>query len=184
MSEEPGTGGTTALLVIDVQREVIAAAENRNQVLATIVELVDAARQASTPVIWVQHDDEYLAKGSDGWQLAEGLDPRPDEPIIYKNYRSSFEQTSLDHELASRQVNRLVVAGAQTDFCVRWTLHGALDRGLDTVLVADAHTTDELSPAGMPNGAEIIAHTNSVWASQDSSTCSASVVPAAEVRFA
>ena len=42
--------------------------------------------------------------------------------------------------LAEAGVGKLFVAGAQTDACVRSTLHGAFTRGYDTVLVSDAHT--------------------------------------------
>lgn len=173
----------TALLVIDVQNEVVATAHDRDGVVGAIDSLVQQARSSGAPVIWVQHDDAGLPADTDAWQIVPELKPAADEPIVRKNVRDSFDATNLEAELESRKVGRLVVAGAQTDFCVRWTLHSAHARGYDTVLVADAHTTDAESPAGMPTGAELIAHTNSIWASQGHPTCETSVVPAADVRF-
>jgi Isochorismatase family len=62
--------------------------------------------------------------------------------------------------LADLAVGSLVVVGAQTDECVRSTLHGALVRGYDATLVGDAHTTEDLSPWGAPPLELVIAHTN------------------------
>lgn len=174
----------TAVLVIDVQNDVVAAAHARDSVIAQINQVVAQARSTNTPVIWVQHNDDDLPEDTDGWKIVPELDPQPDEPIVHKSFRDSFDGTNLETELASRSVGRLIVTGAQTDYCVRWTLHGALIRGYDTVLVSDAHTTDADAPTGMPSGAEIVAHTNSTWGSQDASTCSAAVALAADINLA
>lgn len=173
----------TALLVIDVQNEVVAVAHERDAVVANIAALVERARTAGAPVIWVQHDDEGLVAESDDWQIVPELVPDAAEPLVRKNVRDAFEATDLEEQLAAQDIGRLVVVGAQTDFCVRWTLHSALIRGYDTVLVADAHTTDAESPASMPNGAQLIAHTNSIWASQGHPDHETSVVPTADIRF-
>jgi nicotinamidase-related amidase len=173
----------TALLVIDVQNDVMATAHNRDVVVTNIKTLVDEAREEGVCVIWVQHDDEGLPLDTYQWQIVPELTPLGSEPHVRKTVRDSFEGTTLEDELASRNVGRLVMTGAQTDFCVRWTLHGAHARGYDTVLVADAHTTDESSPSGMPNGAELIAHTNSIWASQVSPGRTSEVLPTADVDF-
>jgi len=173
----------TALLVIDVQRDVVAAAHDRDGVISRMNQVIDKARAAGAPVIWVQHDDEGLARDTDGWQMVDELVPLAGDARVYKNFRDSFELTSLEDELAAKDVGTLVVVGAQTDFCVRWTLHSALDRGYGTVLVADGHTTDAESPGDMPSGAALIAHTNSIWASQEHPRHSTAVVEAAEIRF-
>ena len=69
---------------------------------------------------------------------------------MHKKYGDSFEDTKLEAELAQRGVGRLVVTGAQTDACIRATLHGAFTRGYDTVLVSDAHTTEDFTEYGLP----------------------------------
>ena len=173
----------TAVLVIDVQNDVVAEAHDRDGVISNINQVVAGARAAGAPVVWVQHDDAGLPANTQGWQIVDELDPQPDEVIVFKNFRDSFQATSLEDELAQRGVGRLVMTGAQTDFCVRWTLHGALARGYDTVLVGDAHTTDAVGAGPMPSGAELVAHTNAVWASQADPSAATQVMSAADVTF-
>lgn len=173
----------TALLVIDVQQDVVADAHQRDSVVATIATLVGRAREHQVPVIWVRHSDDELARGSEGWQLVAELVPGDSEPLVEKNFGDSFEATELEEVLAQRQVGRLVVTGAQTDACVRSTLHGAFVRGYDVTLVADAHTTSDLSEYGAPPPAQVIAHTNLYWSFQRAPGRQAAVVPAAEVTF-
>ena len=55
-----------------------------------------------------------------------------------------------------------MVTGAQTDACIRSTLHGAIIRGYDATLVADAHTTEDLRRTARRPGL-VIAHTNLYW---------------------
>ena len=173
----------TALLVVDVQRDVVAGAHRRDEVVAAIHGLVARARASSVPVIWVQHADEQLVEGSDGWRYVEELQAAPDEPVVHKRYGDSFEGTDLEARLAERGVGRLVVAGAQTDACIRSTIHGAFARGYDTLLVGDAHTTEDLSEWGAPPPAQVIAHTNMYWSGQAAPGRTAGVVDAADVDF-
>jgi nicotinamidase-related amidase len=153
----------TALVVIDVQRDVVATAHNRDSVIANIVRLVERARSEQIPVVWVQHSADDLPIGSDGWQYVPELSPAPDEPLIHKRYGDSFEDTELESVLAERGVGQLIVAGAQTDACIRSTLHGAITRGYDATLVSDAHTTEDLSEWGAPPPDKVIDHTNLYW---------------------
>lgn len=154
----------TALLVIDVQRDVVANAHDRDGVIANIKTLVQKARETSTPLIWVQHADDEMPEGSDGWQYVDELQQESSEPVVHKHFGDSFEDTDLEALLAEQKVGHLVVAGAQTDACIRSTLHGALVRGYDALLVSDAHTTDDPSQFGLPlNAEQVIAHTNMYW---------------------
>ena len=156
----------TALLVIDVQNDVVANAHDRDAVIANIAALVDRARTEGAPVIWVQHSDEGLLRGSDGWQYVPELQRQTSEPLVHKQYGDSFEATDLEALLAKRRVGRLVVTGAQTDACIRSTLHGAIVRGYDVTLVSDAHTADDRSEWGAPPPEAVIAHTNLYWGYQ------------------
>jgi nicotinamidase-related amidase len=153
----------TALVVIDVQRDVVAGTYNRDNVIANIAVLVDKARADGAPVIWVQHSDDNLPRDSDGWQYVPELNREESEPLIHKQYADSFEATDLEAVLAERGVGRLVVAGAQTDECIRSTLHGAIVRGYDATLVSDAHTTEDQTEWGAPTPDKVIAHTNLYW---------------------
>ncbi|WP_133870359.1 cysteine hydrolase family protein [Ilumatobacter fluminis] len=173
----------SALVVIDVQTGVVGGAVRRDEVVAAIGDLVDRARDASVPVVWVQHDDDELARDSDEWQIVPELAPAPDEPIVYKQYGDSFEATDFEERLADLGVGRLIVTGAQTDMCVRSTLHGALARGYDALLVGDAHTTEDLSEWGAPAPEQVIAHTNLYWKFQSAPGREAGTVAAADVDF-
>lgn len=115
----------------------------RERVESNVRTLVDAARAVDVPVVWVQHNEQEMPIDSDFWQLVDGLEPRPDEARIDKQYRNSFEQTDLEDVLARLGVGSLVICGAQTNNCIRHTLHAAIDRGYDVVLVEDAHTTSD-----------------------------------------
>ncbi len=175
----------TALLVIDVQRDVMAEAHQRDAVIANIDALVARARASQVPVIWVQHSDEGLVDGTDGWQYVDELERLDAEPLVHKHYGDSFEETELEYLLAERRVGHLVVSGAQTDACIRSTLHGALVRGYDATLVSDAHTTDDPSNWGAPlNAEQVIAHTNLYWADSAAPGRRGSAVATADVEFA
>jgi nicotinamidase-related amidase len=173
----------TALLVVDVQTGVVAGAHKRDAVVANIGSLVEQARQEQVPVVWVQHSDEQLAKGSDEWRIVPELTPRDAEPLVEKNYGDSFEDTTLETVLSGLGVGRLVVVGAQTDACIRSTLHGAFVRGYDATLVKDAHTTEDQSAWGAPAPAQVIAHTNLYWTYQTAPGRKAGTVATKDVDF-
>ena len=150
----------TALVVIDVQNGAVGGAHERDAVVANIGSLVEKARQEKVPVVWVQHSDEGLVRDSDGWQVVPELTPGDAEPLVEKNYGDSFEDTTLETVLSGLGVGRLIIVGAQTDACIRSTLHGAVARGYDATLVSDAHTTEDQTAWGAPPPEQVIAHTN------------------------
>ena len=173
----------SALLVIDVQNNVVARSANRDAVVAKISSLVERARTAGVNVVWIQHNDDQLVRDTEGWRYVPELVPSEEEPLIHKSYGDSFEETDLESVLAERGVGALCVAGAQTGACVRSTLHGALVRGYDVTLVGDAHTTEDLSPYGAPPPEQVIAHTNLYWQFQTAPGRRAEVVPTSAIEF-
>jgi nicotinamidase-related amidase len=173
----------TALLVIDVQNGVVAGAHERDAVVANVGSLVERARREQVPVVWVQHSDDGLARGSDDWRIVPELAPGDAEPLVEKSYGDSFEDTTLETVLSDLDVGRLVVVGAQTDMCVRSTLHGALVRGYDATLVSDAHTTEDLTAWGAPPPDQVIAHTNMYWGEQAAPGRTAGTVETKDVDF-
>src|SRR6266849_4000746 len=173
----------TALLVIDVQNGVVAGAHQRDAVVGNVGSLVEKARRESVPVVWVQHSDEQLARGSDDWRIVPELIPNDAEPLVEKNYGDSFEDTNLERVLSGLGVGRLIVVGAQTDACVRSTLHGAFVRGYDATLVSDAHTTEDQSAWGAPPPDKVIAHTNLYWKYQTAPGRTAGTVETNDVDF-
>jgi nicotinamidase-related amidase len=178
LSERPHT----ALLVIDVQQGVVEAHE-RDAVVANIGSLVDRAREESVPVVWIQHSDDGMEKGSDAWEYVPELTRRESEPLVHKSFGDSFEDTDLEAVLARAGVGHLVVTGAETDACIRSTIHGAFVRGYDVTLVADAHTAPDNSAWGAPPPDQVIAHTNLYWRYQTAPGRTAGVTAAKDVTF-
>jgi len=145
-------GDTRVLLVVDVQVGVMSEAWDAPRIIKNVARAVERARAQGVPVIWVQHSDEELVYGSPGWQWAPELAPAEGEPLIHKHFNSSFEQTALEDHLAQFGATHIVLAGTATNWCIRATAHGALDRGYDLTLVKDAHTT---GPIELDNGVRI-----------------------------
>jgi len=173
----------TALLVIDVQNGVVDGAHARDAVVANIGALVEKARRERVPVIWVQHSDGELASGSNEWRIVPELTPAKTEPLVAKSYGDAFEDTTLETALSGLGVGRLMVVGAETDECIRSTLHGALVRGYDTTLVSDAHTTGDKTEWGAPPPAQVISHTNLYWTYQEAPGRTAGTVETKNVTF-
>ncbi len=173
----------TALMVIDVQKGVVEGIYQRDAVIANIAALVDKARGAAVPIVWVQHSDAQLERGSEAWQYVPELSRRDEEPLVHKSYGDSFEGTDLGEILAAASVGHLLVAGAQTDECIRSTIHGAFVRGYDVTLVADAHSTEDLTAWGAPPPELVIAHTNLYWQNQSAPGRAAGVAQTADVTF-
>ena len=137
-------GTAPVLLVVDVQVGVMRDAWESPRVIRNVCRTVERARAEGVPVLWVQHSDADLPEGSDRWQLVPELVPAAGEPILHKHFNSSFEQTPLDEELARLGATHVVLAGAATNWCIRATAYGALERGYDVTLVKDAHTTETM----------------------------------------
>lgn len=173
----------TALLVVDVQTGVLEGSHERDAVVANIGTLVAKAREQQIPVVWVQHSNEHLVTGTETWEIVPELAPDDAEPHIHKRYGDSFEETDLEAVLSGLAVGRLVVAGAQTDECIRSTLHGALVRGYDATLVSDAHTTEDMTEWGAPAPGLVIAHTNLYWTYQTAPGRTAGTVETQSVDF-
>lgn len=173
----------TALLIIDVQVGVVGAAYQRDAVIANIQTLLTAARAAGTPVVWVAHSEEQMPIGSEAWQYVPELVRLESEPLVHKLYGDSFEATDLETALAAAKVGHLVVVGAQTDACIRSTIHGAFTRGYDVTLVSDAHTTEDATEWGAPPPEVIIKHTNMYWGFQSAPGRRAAVATTQEITF-
>jgi isochorismate hydrolase len=173
----------TALLVVDVQNGVVAGAYERDAVVANVASVVEKARRDGVPVVWVQHSDDGLERGTEEWRIVPELSPGDAEPLVEKNYGDSFEATTLETVLSGLEVGRLIVVGAQTDACIRSTLHGAFARGYDAILVSDAHTTEDQTEWGAPPPDQVIAHTNLYWRYQTAPGRTAGTVETKDVDF-
>ncbi|WP_089101676.1 isochorismatase family protein [Streptomyces hyaluromycini] len=173
----------TALLIVDVQNGVVDSSHNRDEVIVNINTLIAKARSEAVPVVWIQHSSDELKPDSAPWQYVPELTREATEPLIHKRYGDSFEDTELESVLAERGVGRVVVTGAQTDACIRSTLHGAMVRGYDATLVGDAHTTEDLTAYGAPAPEQVISHTNLYWSWQEAPGRKGGTVETADVSF-
>jgi nicotinamidase-related amidase len=162
---------------------VVDEAYERDAVVANVATLVEHARRERVPVVWVRHSDEDMAEGSQEWQIVPELAPDEFEPVVEKSYGDSFEDTTLEAVLSALAVGRLLVAGTETDACIRSTLHGALARGYDATLVSDAHTTGDRTAWGAPPPEQVIAHTNLYWNYQTAPGRTAGTVETKNVGF-
>lgn len=155
-------GHRPVLLVVDVQVGVMAQAWDAARVIGNVALAVEKARQSGVPVVWVQHSNHEMPLDSPAWQWVPELVPATGESRIYKRFNSAFEDTELESVLATLGATHLVLAGAATNWCIRATAYGALDRGYDLTLVSDAHTTDTMALEGGPTieAAVVIADLN------------------------
>jgi nicotinamidase-related amidase len=145
-------GNQAVLVVVDVQVGVMREAWDAPRIIKNIATAVEKARMLNVPVIWVQHADDELVYKSPDWELVPELAPAQGETIILKQFNSAFEQTRLEETLAGLRATRIVLAGAATNWCIRATAYGTLDRGYDLTLIQDAHTT---VPVAFPDGRQI-----------------------------
>ena len=182
----------SALLVIDVQLGIFddprlkrkqESEKALDETVARIAGLIARARDASTPVIFIQHDGgkgDRLEAGTPGWQLRPELGPRLDEPVIQKRACDAFFETSLAAELSARGIRHLIIAGCMTQYCIDTTVRRAVSLGYDIVLVADGHMTAD---AGSLRFEQIIAHHNSLLDGFDAGQHEVRVVPSSEISF-
>jgi nicotinamidase-related amidase len=173
----------TALLVIDMQIGVVAKTHARDAVVANIGTLVERARRQRIPVVWVQDLGVDSGKGSAGWPIVPELAPGAAEPLVEKAFGDAFEDTQLETVLSERGVGRLVVVGAETDACIRCTIHGACTRGYDVLLISDAHTTEDHTEWGAPPPDQVIAHANLYWTYHTAPGRTAGTARTADVEF-
>lgn len=150
------------LLVVDLQVGVLDGCWDPAGVVERTAVLVNRARSAGVPVVWVQHEEPGLERGTPPWELPAQLAPAPGEAQVFKEYRDAFAgETGLGVLLDAYDAERLLVVGAQSDYCVRTTAQAAAARGYSVTLVSDCHTTRDAEWEGVTVGAEqIVGHTN------------------------
>ncbi len=138
---------SSALLIVDVQQGMFAydpPPHRGEEIVRRIAGLLARARAEGVAVVHVQHDggpDNLLAKGSPGWPHHELVAPRAGEMVVEKRHSSAFHDTDLHRRLCDAGIDRLVVAGMQTEMCVDSACRAAAALGYRVVLLGDAHTT-------------------------------------------
>ena len=171
-----------ALLVIDVQNGLFSIANapvyHRERLISNMLELVEKARKSNIPVFYVQHCSErggLLEPNTQGWIICSAISPVQGDPIIEKRTPDSFHETPLKEELGKRGIQRLVVVGLQTEYCIDTTCRRAFSLGYEVTLVEDGHSTMD---SDILKAEKIIQHHNSVLGSW---FCK--VKPAKEIAF-
>lgn len=175
-----------ALVIIDVQEGLIEGFEDDwRDVLKVIRDLGSRARSAGAPVVLVQHCGSApahpLHRSQPGWALHPAVDPQPRDFRVDKRWSDAFRDTDLDALLRDASVTRVVLVGAQTEYCVDTTARRAASLGYDVDLVADGHTTSE---NGLLSRDQIIGHHNETLANLAVDGVTLSVLPSTEVAFA
>jgi len=176
---------TTALLIIDVQH-LLCVGEYECFEIKRVIDLINGlsarARMAGIPVILIQHEEKgsLLQQGGEGWQLAEGLETSPEDLRVRKTARDSFYQTRLLQILQQWDVERVIICGLQTDYCVNATVRQALKLGYDVVLAADAHSTVDTDNMAAD---DIIAEHNARLARLSSPVSRIDVIPTRDIRI-
>lgn len=175
----------TALLVIDVQNALCTGAGACFDIDRVVdrINLVSAkARKARAPVIFVQHEAERVAfrYGSEGWQLYSRLVVLPDDLRTRKTSPDSFHKTDLQSVLQAHDIDRLIICGLQSDFCVDATTRGALALGYPVMLVKDAHSTTDND---VLTAAQISAHHTTTLANTTSFGPRVTPIAAADLRI-
>jgi len=171
----------TALVVIDVQEAMFrqpSPPHDGAAVVGRIAGLLERARAEGVPIFYVQHDGgpgDDFERGTPGWQIHAPIAPLPDEPIVEKRHPSAFQDTVFETRLKQAGIDRLVICGMQSEYCVDSTTHAAYSLGYKLVLVSDAHTTFDTR---ILSGAQIQAHHSLTLGGGFAQT-----VPAAEVVF-
>ena len=134
----------TALVIIDVQMGMFDEDEpvhNGEPLLQTLSGLIDKARQASVPVVYVQHNDSQFIEGGPDWPIHPSIAPQAGELVVQKRTPDSFHETNLQDELGKMGVKKLVIGGIQTEYCVDTTSRRAFSLGYDVTLVENGHST-------------------------------------------
>jgi nicotinamidase-related amidase len=175
----------SALLIIDVQTAICSgrwAAFDIERVVERINHIAALARAAAVPVICIQHEEAEgpMQFGSEGWQLFDQLAVRAEDIRMRKSAPDSFFRTGLHALLQSHGVDRLIVCGLQSEFCVDSTVRGALAHGYPVLLVSDAHSTLD---NGVLSAAQISAHHNATLANMGGFGPGVKTTSAAEFRI-
>lgn len=170
-----------ALLIIDMQCGLYHAPDKpwqREQLLSNIASLVDRARSSNTLVLAARHTgpaDSPIAAGSQLWQLLPELALEQHDALLFNKTRPScFQDTELAALLAQHDIQRLIICGMKTQYCVDSTVRAAAERGLQCVLVADAHSCADTPQ--LP-ASKIVAHHNATLAAF------AQIQPTSEIQF-
>ncbi len=158
-----------ALVVIDMQEIFFNEPQNflydKEHVVANINELITKAHEKNIPVIFIQHtsteETNEMFEGKDGWQLHKGLVKTSSDKVIQKMKWDSFYQTELLNYLKEKEIEQIIFAGAQTEFCLDTTIRAAYSLGYqNNILYKNTHST---ITSTVLEAQTIIKHHENIW---------------------
>lgn len=137
----------SAVLVVDVQTGLVNDNTFQKDVfIASLQRLLAVARERGVPVVYVRHCDEVggeLEPGGEAWQIYAGIAPLPGETVVDKRFNSAFRQTKLREYLEAAGIERLILAGMMTEYCLDATCKVAFEHGYSIATAREINTTLE-----------------------------------------
>lgn len=136
-----------ALVIVDAQVNMFDeefSIYEGDRIIKVLSGLIEKARHKGVSVIYLRNDGgegEPDEMGTPGWEIHPSISPIPNEVIIDKQSPDAFENTNLQKHLEERVIERLVIAGMQTEMCVETSTRRAIELGYEVVLVEDGHST-------------------------------------------
>ena len=131
----------TAFIIIDVQNILVETGFKTDSLLEKISYLQNQARSKNIEIIYVQHIENPEAQISEVWQLSELLNRKPDEKVFQKKYNSIFKETGLREYLDKQGIEKLVLCGMQTEYCVDTSIKVAFEYGYQLIIPEGTCTT-------------------------------------------
>jgi nicotinamidase-related amidase len=155
----------TALLIIDMQWGNFQDPDpvyESEKLLSKVKSLIDKARDKGVPIFYIQNkgskgDPDEV--GTSGWEIHPAILPKEGDIVIEKETPDAFHKTTLHRKLKSKEIEKLIISGLQTEYCIDTTCRRAYSLGYNVVLVKDAHSTWDSSNL---TAEQIIKHHNLV----------------------
>ncbi|MBP2100279.1 nicotinamidase-related amidase [Enterococcus rivorum] len=152
-----------AIIIIDMQNGLESTGKKLYEkalIIEKINKRIQFHRKNNFPIIFIQHENSVLIKGSYNWQLFDTIDAIDSDYFISKTHANSFYDTTLQETLAKLSISELEFCGAQTEYCVDTTIRMAHGLGYSCSMQKGTCTTLD---SGILNAETIINHHESIW---------------------
>ena len=129
----------SVVLIEDFQQRIISNfSSDPESVVRNAGRVLEGARAAGIPVIYVVHRGGPFAEYAPDVELHEGVGPKEGDRVITKTKPGPFSTTPLDVNLREMGRDTLIVMGVATSGCVLSTVRWAFDVNYSFVVVSDA----------------------------------------------
>ncbi len=154
------------LLIIDMQNGMFTKKTPRYDsinVINHINAIAEKIRKKSGKVIFIQHDgntDDGYIPNTKEWELIPDITKTHSDVIIHKTACDSFYHTDLEQYLRENSIERLIITGCATDYCVDTTIKAATSKDYYVIVPSDGHTTADRPSI---SAKQVIDHYNWIW---------------------